>query len=171
MALDLRVRGGVAARRCVAMGLIVALASGALAAGCGPAKPAKPILFRVCGRVLDADTKQGLAQARLLLQANIPVASGATMLKVFGATAADGKYDMELSEGFQVVQYASRIRLDVAKKGYGGVSVEVPVPVKEAPFYKMGDIVLTRTSHAPPAPPVRPRTPGGIFRENAPRVR
>ena len=171
MALDLRVRGGVAARRCVAMGLIVALASWALAAGCGPAKPAKPILFRVCGRVLDADTKQGLAQARLLLQASIPIASGTTMLKVFGATAADGKYDMELSEGFQVVQYASRIRLDVAKKGYGGVSVEVPVPVKEAPFYKMGDIVLTRTSQAPPAPPVRPRTPEGIFRENAPRVR
>ena len=159
-------------RRCVTMRLIVVLVLGLVAAGCGHARPAKPVLFRVCGRVLDADTKEGLAQARLLLQASIPTGAGSTTLKTFGATGADGKYDVELSEGFQVLQYASQIRLSVAKQGYGSVSVDVPIPAKASPFYPMGDIVLARAFSAPsPVPPVRPRTPGAIFRDSAPRLR
>jgi len=134
-------------------------------AGCGPTKPE---LFRVRGRIVDAETKQGLAGVRLLLRAAIPTDYGSTTLKSYGVTAADGSYDVELSEGSAVLRYATDIRLEAAKQGYSAAGVGVPAPIRSMPFFKLGDIVLARAAapfrEGPPRPP-----PGrSLFREDPP---
>jgi len=153
--------GGTVTRRCVAVLVLGAMVLASV--GCGPKKPE---LFRVRGRIVDAETKQGLSGVKVLLRAGIPTGVGATTLKSFGLTGADGRYDVELSEGFGVLRTAAEIRLDAAKQGYGPVSVGVPVPLRPAPFIPLGDIVLTRMAapfrEGPPAPP------RGLFRDDPP---
>jgi hypothetical protein len=132
--------------------------------GCGPKKPE---LFRVRGRIIEAEMKQPLSGVRLVLRATFPADVGKTTLKSFGMTRADGSYDVELAEGFAVLREAAEIGLDAAKPGYTPVSVGVPVPIRSAPFYKMGDIVMKRSAvplrEGPPPPP-----PRGLFRDDPP---
>jgi hypothetical protein len=151
--------------RRLAAWVFVAIAVGVVAAGgCGRGRQAKPELFRLRGRIVDAETKQGMAQVRLVLSAVIPTAAGKTTLKNYGITAADGFYDIELSEGFETLRYASQIRLEAAKHGYAAVSVEVPAPMKGAPFFRLGDIVMARSGAGVPSGSVRPPVPRGAPR-------
>jgi hypothetical protein len=160
-------RGGTVTRRCVAVLLLGAIVL--IVVGCGPKKPE---LFRVRGRIIDAEMKQPLSGVRLVLRATFPADVGKTTLKSFGVTRVDGSYDVELSEGFAVVREAAEIGLDAAKPGYTPVSVGVPVPIRSAPFFRMGDIVMRRSAGLlregpPPAPPPA----RGLFRDDPPRRR
>ena len=160
-------RGGTVARRGVAVLVLGAIVL--VSVGCGPKKPE---LFRVRGRMIDAETKQPLSGVRLLLRATFPADVGKTTLKSFGVTRADGSYDVELAEGFAVLREAAEIGLDAAKPGYTPVSVGVPVPIKRAPFLKLGNIVMKRSA-APlrEGPPPAPPPPRGLFRDDPPPKR
>jgi hypothetical protein len=137
-------------------------------AGCGSlfrTTPAKPQLYRVQGRVVDGLTRQGLDKARVLLRATIPTqlqaqalaAAGSPDAQGFGAfqlsnyavTAEDGSYAVELSEGFQIVRCATRIRVEASLPGYSAGGVEMPVPTRDEPVYKAPDLFLTPGSLAP----------------------
>jgi hypothetical protein len=137
--------------------------------GCGPKKPE---LFRVRGRILDAEMKQPLPGVRLVLRATFPADVGKTTLKSFGMTRADGSYDVELAEGFAVLREAAEIGLDAAKPGYAPVSVGVPVPIRSAPFFRMGDIVMKRSAGPlREGPPPTPPPARGLFRDDPPPQR
>ena len=159
--------GGTVTRCCVAVLVLGAMVF--LGAGCGPKKPE---LFRVRGRIIDAEMKQPLSGVRLVLRATFPAGVGKTTLKSFGMTRADGSYDVELAEGFAVLREAAEIGLDAAKPGYTPVSVGVPVPIKSAPFFKLGDIVMKRSA-APlrEGPPPAPPPARGLFRDDPPPKR
>ena len=159
--------GGTVTRRCVAVLVLGAMVF--LSVGCGPKKPE---LFRVRGRIIDAEMKQPLSGVRLVLRATFPADVGKTTLKSFGVTRADGSYDVELAEGFAVLREAAEIGLDAAKPGYTPVSVGVPVPIRSAPFFKLGDIVMRRSA-APlrEGPPPTPPVPRGLFRDDPPPKR
>jgi hypothetical protein len=156
-------RGGTVSRRGVAVLVLGAMVLASV--GCGPKRPE---LFRVRGRIIDAEMRQPLSGVRLLLRATFPADVGKTTLKSFGVSRADGSYDVELAEGFAVLREAAEIGLDAAKPGYTPVSVGVPVPIKRAPFFTLGNIVMARSAAPlregpPPPPPSR-----GLFRDNPP---
>jgi hypothetical protein len=148
--------------------LFAFLAVNSLLVGCGNlfhTTPAKPQLYRVQGRVVDGLTRQGLGKARVLLRATIltqlnaqalaaagsPDAqgSGTVQLSNYGITAEDGSYTVELSEGFEVVRNASRIRLEASLPGYAPAGIDLPPPMKDDPVYKAPDLFLARGSLAP----------------------
>jgi hypothetical protein len=138
---------------------MIALAALAALAGCAwpVARPKKPELYQVRGRVIDGGTGQGLAYARLLLRVSLQTSLGPRTLAAYGVSAADGSYSVEVSETFDVVRCASQVRLDATKRGYVPAAVDVPVPEAKQPFYGVPDIVLGRTggpvSDVPAAPP------------------
>jgi len=127
-------------------------------AGCGRVVPRKPLLYCVQGRVIDAETKQGLPRARVLVRAAIPTAMGLRILSAYGLADAGGRYEVELSEGVEVLREATYIRVDASADGYLASWAEVPVPMEEQAAYRAADIVL-RKGEPPPAP--QPPVPYG----------
>jgi hypothetical protein len=145
------VRRGPGAARAV---IVLAAATLAAAGGCGvPASPPrKPNLYEVRGRVVDADTGQGVADARVRVRATIPAAVGDQILAAYAMTRSDGTYRAELAEGFDVVRLASEVHVVATKNGYIPGGADLPPPEKDRPYYEAPDVVMTR-GHVPPAPP------------------
>jgi len=154
------VRGAVRVRRgtCAARGV---LALGALAialvAGCRlpPPQPRKPKLYEVRGRVIDADTQQGVPGVRVRVRATIPVGAGAQYLTSYAVSSVDGTYRAELSEGFDIVRYAVEIRVDASKEGYIAGGADLPPPAKKRDYYPVPDIVIKRGRIARPPPDLK----------------
>jgi len=126
----------------------------------------KPALYQVRGRVVDAETKQGVAGARVLLRAALRTGIGTQILSSYGVADADGKYSVELSEPFETVRHAAQIRIDVSKRGYAPGWAELPPPARKERFLQVPDIVLGRAGG--PAPPSVP-LPAGILRKAPPK--
>ena len=167
--------------------ILTATLLAAQAPGCGSLfhkTPAKPQLYRVEGRVLDGLTRQGLGKVRILLRAIIPTqlqtqalaaagspdarGSGAVQLSSYAVTAEDGSYTVELSEGFQIVRSATRIRLEASLPGYSAAGIDLPAPTAPEPVYKAPDLFLAHGTLAPPSTlprgvtvPGMPSAPGG----------
>ena len=156
-----------------AVTLLVAVAL----SGCGNlfhTTPSKPQLYRVEGRVLDGLTRQGLGKVRILLKATIPTqlntqalaaagspdaqGSGAVQLANYAMTAEDGSYTVELSEGFQVVRSAARIRVEASLPGYSPGAIDLPVPSRDEPVHEAPDLLLMEGAPAPPS-----TLPRGVF--------
>jgi len=155
--------------------------------GCGSlfhTTPAKPQLYCIEGRVLDGLTRQGIGKARILLREIIPMqlqtqalaaagspdarGSGAVQLSSYAVTAEDGSYTVELSEGFQIVRSATRIRLEASLPGYSAAGIDLPAPTAPEPVYKAPDLFLAHGTLAPPSTlprgvtvPGLPSAPGG----------
>ena len=165
---DLECRTG---RRCTGTrvpvaSVLVALAA-LLAAGCGTRASRKPALYQVRGRVVDAEARLGVANARVLLRAALRTPLGTQVLSSYAVADADGKYTAELSEPFETVRYASLVRVDASKSGYATSGAELPPPVRKQPFHPVPDILLGRTGG--PAPPDVP-VPGGVLRKAPPKT-
>jgi hypothetical protein len=134
---------------------LIALLGVTVLVGCGPSKPQ---LYSVRGRVVDAATRQGVVQAKLLLRALLVeankegLAASATLM-AYGFTEADGTYSVELSQGFDVLRRASAIRLEASAPGYGTATMDVPAPTKKEEFYKLPDILMVRAVASPWAVP------------------
>ena len=135
-----------------------------LCVGCGPvhrSPPPKPVLYRIQGQVIDARTGHAVAGARILLRAAIPVETGtqtiSSVLTSYGITGADGRYDVELSEGFDVVRAATRIRLEAQAEGYLAETRDLPVPAVKEKVYRVTDLSLIPGR---PPPAKNPRIPG-----------
>ena len=129
----------------------------AILAGClMPASFRKPKLYRVTGRVVDGQTQQGLAYAKLLLRATFPTDVVTQTLANYGVAAADGTYDVELSEGVETVRRARAIRLEISRPGYLPMTVDIPVPTGKESVFKMPDITLSRGDLPMPSPPAIP---------------
>jgi hypothetical protein len=111
--------------------------------------------------VIDARTGQPVAGARLLLRAAIPIETGAmttsSVLTSYGTSGADGRYDVELSEGFGVVRVATRIRLEAQAEGYLAEARDLPVPAVKEKVYRVPDLSLIP---GVPPPAKNPRIPG-----------
>jgi hypothetical protein len=139
-----------------------------LCPGCGlnlKPPPPKPQLYRVQGRVLDATTRQGLASARVLLRAAIPTeldtralaavagpapqGRGAVQLTAYAYTSASGEYRVELSEGFEILRSAARIRIEVSKGGYLVAGMDLPPPGRPEKVYGVPDILMAPGDPAP----------------------
>jgi len=118
--------------------------------GCGRMVPRKPVLYCVQGRVIDAETKQGFPRARVLVRASIPTTLGPRVLSSYGLADARGVYEVELSEGFEVLREAMHIRVDASADGYLTSWAEVPVPAEKKAVYQVADIVLKK-GEPPPA--------------------
>jgi len=146
--------------------VLVALAA-LLAAGCGTRASRKPTLYQVRGRVVDAETKMGVASARVLLRATMRTAFGTQILSAYAVADVDGKYTAELSEPFETVRYAAQIRVDASKPGYATRGAELPPPARKRPFHPVPTILLGRTGG--PAPPDVP-VPGGVLRKAPPKT-
>jgi len=142
-------RGACAARAALA---IAALAL--LAPGCHwpRPRPRKPNLYEVRGRVVDADTGQGVADVRVRLRATIAGPAGAQHLTSYAVTQSDGTYRAELSAGFDLVRRATEIRLDASKQGYIAGGADLAPPAKERDYYKAPAIVV-QPGRSPPPPP------------------
>ena len=138
----------------------------AVAAGCGTPASRKPALYQVRGRVVDAETKQGVSGARVLLRATLHTGIGTQILSSYGVAGTDGKYSVELSEPFETVRHAAKIRIDVSKRGYAPGWAELPPPARKERFLQVPDIVLGRAGG--PAPPEVP-SPAGVLRKAPPR--
>jgi len=138
--------------------------------GCGPLRwpaPRKPDLYRVAGRVVDAQTRQGLANVRVLLRATILTDFGPRPLASYGYTGANGSYSVEVSEGFAVVHHAVQIRLEASGRGYKPAAVDLPPPARPQKVYPAPDILLVpgdlpRATTLPPGVtiPGYPTAPG-----------
>ena len=144
----------------LAFALLASFAVSAAGLGCGnlfrPAPPRKPRLYCVEGRVLDAETRQGLSQVRVRLAAQIPTSGGTRTLTAYAVTRDDGSYEVELGEAFDVVRSAQAIRLDVYTPGYLTSGQDIPPPDKNERVYKLDDIVLVVGKLPAPANPVIP---------------
>ncbi len=136
-------------------------------AGCGMPASRKPALYQVRGRVVDAETKEGVSGARVLLRAALRTNLGMQVLSSYGVADADGKYSVELSEPFETVRHASQVRIDASKQGYVTHGTELPPPARKQPFHPAPDILLRRTSG--PGPPSVP-PPAGILRKAPPKT-
>jgi len=121
----------------------------ALAAGCQPQAGRKPQLYCLRGRVLDAETGEGLPRARLWLRAGISTAFGPRSLAAAGITKTDGTYELELGEGFDVVQLAHAIHASAGKPGYAPKTADLPTPTKARRFYVAPDIILSKAKAKP----------------------
>jgi hypothetical protein len=141
--------------------LVLMAAAAGLAAGCGTLwvpVPDKPQLYRIEGRVLDATNQTPVANARVMLRAAIPQqlitqglpvidnvkpgGGGAIQMTGYGFTRSDGTYDVELSEGFEIVKTAKIIRVEVSAAGYLSGSVDIPPPTQPAKVYKVPNVFL-----------------------------
>ncbi|MBE3068996.1 MAG: hypothetical protein IMZ66_02040 [Planctomycetes bacterium] len=154
-----------------ALGWMIAVAALAALAGCvrPVVHPRKPQLYAVRGRVVDGATGQGLAYVRVLLRASLDTSVGPRTLAAYGVTTADGAYSVELSETFDVVRYATQIRLDATKRGYVPGWIEIPPPDAGRPVHAAADLVLVPGGEpVPDVPPPGPGTMPGILRR-APR--
>ena len=148
--------------------VVTALAALAVvSAGCGPGADRKPQLYRLTGRIIDGETRQGVPSVRLLLRAVIPTSLGKRTLAAYGVTDADGKYDVELSEGFAVLHYADSILLEAAKPGYLPSRIDVPPPGDPKSAHTLPDLTLERGQLPSPANPAVP----GLTRPPAPMPR
>jgi len=119
----------------------VILAGALLAAGCFSPRPDFYVLR---GRVLDADTGQGIAQARLRLRAAVATNLGPKVFSAYGITAPDGSYELELAEGYDALRLAGRIRLDAGKTGYATGGADIPSPARKQKAYAAPDVLLQR---------------------------
>ena len=133
------------------------------ASGCGPLIPGKPDFYRIEGRVIDAATREPLPYVHLYLKANIPTSFGVRTLSASGFTQADGRYTIELGEGFDVLETAARIRLDASRSGYLPGGTDLQPPKREQKVYTVPDIFIA-PGRLPPSstlPPGVPPIPGG----------
>ena len=105
-------------------------------------QPRKPNLYEVRGQVIDADTNQGVAGARVRLRATIAGAGGAQYLTAYAVSRADGTYRAELSATFDLVRGAAEIRLDASKEGYIPGGADLPPPARKRDYYQAPDIVV-----------------------------
>ena len=131
-----------------------------MAGGCLRPPPSKPQTYFVKGRVVDAATGQGLPYARVLLRAAIPTDRGPQILSSYSFTGAQGAYEAELSEGFDVVRAATHIRVDAARDGYSPGGVDLPAPTQKESVYMAPDIVLAPRGDAALPPAATPQVPG-----------
>ena len=124
-----------------------------LVAGCHfpPPQPRKPNFYEVRGRVIDADTGQGVSGARVRLRATLAGPAGAQHLTSYAVTQSDGAYRAELSATFDLVQHAAEIRLDASKQGYIPGGADLPPPEKKRDYYRAPDIVV-QAGRAPRPP-------------------
>ena len=120
----------------------------------------RPDLYRLRGRVLDAETGRGLGDARLRLRATIATDLGPKVFSAYGMTGPDGAYEMELGAGYDALRLAGRIRLDVGKSGYATGGAEIPPPARKQKVYAAPDVVLQRAESKPFAPPRAGKAPG-----------
>jgi hypothetical protein len=163
-----RVPSALPFRHSLVIRISVLVILAAQAAGCGNlfhTTPSKPQLYRIQGRVLDGLTRQGLGKARVLLKATISTqlntqalaaagspdaqGGGVVQLSNYAVTDENGAYTMELSEGFEIVRAAARIRLEAALPGYAAAGIDLPPPTKDEPVHKVPDLFLARGSLAP----------------------
>jgi len=129
-----------------------ALLLAAAVVGCGTPTSRKPNLYEVRGRVIDVETKQGLASARIRLQAVMPGAIGRQVLASYAVADADGRYRAELASGFAEVRHAAEIRVDASVPGYKPGGVNLAPPRKNQDYYGAPDILLApgQAPHPPP---------------------
>jgi len=136
-----------------------------LALGCGPA--ARPPGYGVTGRVLDAETKQPVASARVLLRVTVPTGfdgravtvpgaptptgGGLVQLSAYGLTGPAGVYDVDLPYTADVLGAARQIRVEASKAGYQVGTAHLPAPPAQLGLQKAADILLVKAG----APPVR----------------
>ncbi len=114
--------------------------------------PRKPNLFEVRGRVVDAETGQGLAGVRVRVRATLAGPAGDQILSAYAVTRADGTYAAELSATFEVVRHAREIRIDASKDGYVPGGTDLPPPTKPRDWFKVPDVALRRgRAPRPPA--------------------
>jgi hypothetical protein len=92
-----------------------------------------------------------------------PRDSSKTYLVANGFTRANGTYDLELSEGFEVLRSATDIRIEAFLGGYEIGTMDMPVPNKPQKSYAAPDLYLSpRLPAAPPTniprsnPPEKP---------------
>jgi len=139
-----------------------------LLAGCGPLFQRKPLLYRVQGRVFDAKTKQGLANARVLLRAAMPGPAGTQFLSAYGIAGPTGAYDVELSEGFEVLRQATHIRIEASLRGYLAAGYDLPPPAKKEDVCRVPDIFLAPGSPYPSGIPRELNVPTRPSRQKSP---
>jgi len=120
--------------------------------GCGTPTSRKPNLYEVRGRVVDAETKLGLASARVRVRAVMPSAVGKQVLTSYAVADVEGQYRAELAAGFAAVQHAAEVRVDASVPGYVPGGVDLPPPQKSQGHYAAPDILLSR-GQAPHPPP------------------
>jgi|WetSurMetagenome_2_1015567.scaffolds.fasta_scaffold669919_1 hypothetical protein len=132
-------------------------------AGCGLfglSAPRKPSLYTVEGRVFDAATHKPIQSARIMVRATIPAVTNATgmpplsgkaaslggqmIMSGYGLTDTDGRYSVELSEGYQIARTATQIRIEASAPGYLAGSTQLSAPTSAEPSYDAPDIILTR---------------------------
>ncbi|MGB2613884.1 MAG: hypothetical protein WBD63_00785 [Phycisphaerae bacterium] len=123
------------------------------ALGCGCMAGRSGNVYRLRGRVLDAETGRGLDRARLRLRALMPTALGPKTLAAYGLTQPDGTYELELGAGFDVMREALRIRLEAGKPGYDTASADFGAPAGRQTIYPAPDITLRPETPTPFAKP------------------
>ena len=113
--------------------------------------------------MLDAKTKDGIANARVLLRASIPTGLGPKVLAAYAVTDPGGVYDVELGEGYEVLRHSTGLRVDASRPGYLVSGVNLGPPPKPEKFYKAPDIVLApgtpQPGDVPPGLNLMPRQP------------
>jgi len=115
----------------------------------------KPNLYEVRGRVVDAETKEGLAGARVRVQAVMAGALGRQVLASYAVADAEGRYRAELAGGFAVVKHAGEIRVDASAPGHLPGGVNLAPPEQSRDYYIAPDILLAPGQAAYPPPDMR----------------
>jgi len=110
-------------------------------------------VYRLRGRVLDAETGQGMDRVHLRLRALVPTSLGPKMLSAYGLTGPNGTYELELGAGPDVIGEALRIRLDAGKPGYETGGADIPVPAGRQGAHTAPDIALRPEPPTPFPPP------------------
>jgi hypothetical protein len=92
-------------------------------------------MYRLRGKVVDAQTLRGLGQARLSLTVRVPTPVGTRAAKVYGAADSQGKYELRVPLSHETMRQAAEIELSAGLPGYEAKTVTIPRPLLASPFH------------------------------------
>ncbi len=160
-------------RRAAWLPAVAALAGLALAAGCEEKAPPErrdglpqptvtpePVeraygkeAYRVAGKVVDAQTKEPLRNARLRLKVAVPTVLGPRVWSTYGIAGPTGGFELELNLPFATMRTATAIQLAAAAPGYLPQAVKVPPPTEARDVYAVPPVGLVKQAAKPFGPP------------------
>ncbi len=92
-------------------------------------------MYRLRGKVVDAQTLRGLPQARLSLVVRVATPVGMRSARVYGAADSKGNYELRVPLSHETMRQAEEIELSAGLPGYEAKTIEVPRPLVRASFH------------------------------------